>query len=492
MVKRKGTEKINRGVMNISWAVAILVTIVIGLQALRGDRGLVFAVLFYTLLYGTMISATKVYRQDNQDKRMRDIIIVGFFVTWLIVFLTSQYIISFAFIFPFLIIYSLYGEVSYIKKISYTVLLGNISKIIVEVTAGNLSRFDITNYLLFFTLALLFLWGIYTATRVTNEMKEDNEEYNKQLKLAQEKLHDLSKSIAAFTEEISAAGTQVSQNAGNVGEAIAELASAADQQSYQIDDTAKIINDMITRIGSINDSTTEMERTASLVVGEIHHGNDAVKDSIDKVNNVKDNSIEVAEVIKDLGATSKEIGDIVQLINGIASQTNLLALNAAIEAARAGEAGQGFSVVADEIRQLAENSGRATEQIGALIREVQQGVTGAIDKVQSSNSAVDESVNSIENTVNLFNNIDNYADQLKHLVEVVVSNISGIGENSHIASKKIEDIATISQQTAANSEEVAAATEEQIAATDQIISSVQDLSAMANKLSEEMGSLEIV
>lgn len=491
MVNDTRMKKINKGVMSISWVIAVLVTIVIGFQFIKGERSLIFTVLFYMLLYGTIITAVKFHKKDPENRRTRDIIIVGFFIVWYLVFLTSQYIITFAFFFPFLIIYALYGDVEYIKKTFYLVLMADVAKVILEVISGNTSATDISNYILLFSISLLFIWGIYTCTKVTSELQKENEEYNKKLIEARDNLVQLSSTVANSSEEISAAGSQVSQNAANVGKAIADLAAAADKQSYQIDDAAAFIKEMIDRIEQVEASTTEMEKTANMVVGEIHQGNLSVKDSIDKVNNVKTNSMEVAKVIRGLGKSTGEIGDIVQLINGIASQTNLLALNAAIEAARAGEAGQGFSVVADEIRQLAEDSGRATDQIVGLIKEIQNGVEGAIEKVQSSNLTVDESVSSITDMVTMFDEIDKYADELKKLVKMVVTNTADIGENSNKISKKIVEIATISQESAANSEEVSASTEEQIAATDQIIASIKDLSSMTNKLSKEMSSLSV-
>jgi twitching motility protein PilJ len=97
----------------------------------------------------------------------------------------------------------------------------------------------------------------------------------------------------------------------------------------------------------------------------------AVQDTIGGMNTLRDQIQETAKRIKRLGESSQEIGEITELISDITEQTNVLALNAAIQAASAGEAGRGFSVVAEEVQRLAESSRNATQQIGALVNNIQ-------------------------------------------------------------------------------------------------------------------------
>lgn len=105
---------------------------------------------------------------------------------------------------------------------------------------------------------------------------------------------------------------------------------------------------------------------------------------------IKTTVTESGERIKQLGEQSKAIGEIIQVIDDIAEQTNLLALNAAIEAARAGEHGKGFAVVADEVRKLAERSGKATKEIANLIISIQKGTDNAV-------SAMEKGISEVEN-----------------------------------------------------------------------------------------------
>ncbi len=306
-----------------------------------------------------------------------------------------------------------------------------------------------------------------------------------------ENITGMSQNMAASSEELSASGDEVGRSAEQVGSAIQDVASGAEEQSAQMDETKGNVEELITQINRIGEMSTEMNEQAENVMDNIEEGNSSVSTSVSKVNNVKKNSAEISEEINSLGKLSNEIGDIIELINGISNQTNLLALNAAIEAARAGEAGRGFSVVADEIRALAEDSTSATEKIGRLIEEIQKGVKKAVSTMDDTEEVVDESVNAIEETGHSFKEIDGAAKQLKGLIKGITDRAKEMAVNSDRVESAVNDMAAVSQQAAGNAEEVAASSEEQIAATEEIVSGARELADMADELSEAVNKFKL-
>ncbi|ACL70844.1 methyl-accepting chemotaxis protein [Halothermothrix orenii] len=305
------------------------------------------------------------------------------------------------------------------------------------------------------------------------------------------KIMDISEQLASSSEELSASGDQVGETAGQVGSAIQNVASGAEEQSAQIEEVNNKMNDLKNLVDRMEKMSFSMKDASDEVVLSINKGNESVSEAIDKANNVKDTSLEVAQLINKLGKFSEEIGNIVELINGISAQTNLLALNAAIEAARAGEAGRGFSVVAEEIRELAEESGEATEKISNIIGQIRDSVAEAVNKMEESARVVDDNVATIEQTGKAFNEIEGSADKLNQFIETVAKNATEVTTISQQVSEAIDDVAAVSQEAAGNSEEVAASSEEQIAATEEIVSGAKRLADLAEDLAEAVSQFDV-
>jgi len=325
---------------------------------------------------------------------------------------------------------------------------------------------------------------IGTLAKALNTMQD-------QLRNVITNVSNIAENLSASSEELSASGEEVAVAAQQVGESIQQVASGAEEQSAQVEETNSKINELIEQINDVEKMSTEMDEQADNVMNNINEGNQSVDNSVEQIENVKGNTKDVANTINNLGDLSNKIGEIVELINDIAAQTNLLALNAAIEAARAGEAGRGFSVVADEIRQLAEESEEATTQIGGLVKEIQGGVGDAVNKMNNTEEVVDSSVSAIKNTGNTFEKINNAALRLSELIENISQQSERVNVNSREVEATVQEIARVSEEAASNSEEVAAASEEQSASTEEIVSAAENLADMANNLTEAVNKFKL-
>ena len=359
------------------------------------------------------------------------------------------------------------------KKISDPIIEAtNFSK---EIAAGNLNAEKIkvkgNNELSILSEAL-------------NEMQED-------LKDMISQINNIALDLSSSSEELSASGEGLEDSAEKVGESIEQVASGAEEQSAQTEESTALVSELSKEIDNIDKMSKNMKTETKVVMENIEEGSVSMDTSIDQIESVNQNTAEVSDSIGELGILSEEIGNIVNLINGIASQTNLLALNAAIEAARAGEAGRGFSVVADEIRNLAEESSKATEKIEELIKDIQEGVDNSVGKMNETEEVVQSSVDVIEKTKLSFDKVKEVSMKLSQIIENIDLKTNKVNTKGKEVAEIINQIASVSEESAQRSEEVASYSQEQLNSTKEVVRSAKTLAETAEKLTETVNKFNL-
>jgi methyl-accepting chemotaxis protein len=203
-----------------------------------------------------------------------------------------------------------------------------------------------------------------------------------------ESLNAVLQTLSGLLTDVRAAGEVVSANAAEMREAATQLASSAQHQAQQILEVSSAVEGMAGSVSGIAKTASDTSGVAEEAIEISNVGREAAERAAEGMSAVREMALQSVKKIKRLGESAQDIGEIVQMVSDFASQTNLLALNAAIEAARAGENGRGFSIVAQEIRNLATSSAEATKQIHARIKGIQMDTHAVVVAIEHSTQQV--------------------------------------------------------------------------------------------------------
>jgi methyl-accepting chemotaxis protein len=262
---------------------------------------------------------------------------------------------------------------------------------------------------------------------------------------------DFEQMIGQIVGTVSSASTQLEASAGTLSATAARsqelsttVAAASEEASTNVQSVASATEELSSSVNEISRQVQESARMASDAVGQARSTTDRVSE---------------------LSKAATRIGDVVELINTIAGQTNLLALNATIEAARAGEAGRGFAVVASEVKALAEQTAKATGEIGQQINGIQ--------------AATQDSVNAIKE-------ISGTIEKLSEISSTIAAAVEEQGAATQEISRNVQQAAQGTQQVSANITDVQRGATETGSASSQVLSAAQTLSGDSGRLKTEV------
>lgn len=289
-------------------------------------------------------------------------------------------------------------------------------------------------------------------------------------------------SVSESAQSLSASAEEINASTEEIASTIEQISRGAEHQAELVERTSSIIKDIASSIERVAMTAQELSESSGKSQDEAKSANDLVENALERMQGIFGNMESIGKGMLGFSERAKEIGNIIDVISGVAQQTNLLALNATIEAARAGEYGRGFAVVADEIRKLSESTTKFAEEITGIITDIGDGSEEAVSEIREVLKNVQEGRDVINSVMQSLGGIVKIALDSLHDLSKISELSQKQAEGAEEMVKSIDEIARVAEDNAASTEEVSAATEEQTASMEEMASSAQEMSDTSEEL----------
>lgn len=383
-------------------------------------------------------------------------------------------------------------------KILLYVLLGAV--IIVSLLVGSIIAYRITRNMRLVTHTINDIassGGDLTRrieVKTNDEVKDLGQATNSLLINLQRIIKDVQSNtlqLALASEQLEKGAHENSRASDEVAQSIQKIALGSERQVSRTEDISSVVEQSIAGLGMVADTSEAVAGMARQTQELATVGGEKIQNSVQSVQSMATAFRAIETGVNELSQRSQQILSITSYISQTSTQTNLLALNAAIEAARAGEHGRGFSVVAEEIRKLADQSSHSTQEITAIIQSMTAAIESIVELVTATTSQVDDGVVMLGEAGETFDRIMGQIGQLNVQINEVAGSVAEMSKGNQAVGASLQEINGITEDMAAFTEEVSAMTEEQTASLAEMVSTTAQLKQMSSSLQEVVDQFKI-
>lgn len=297
--------------------------------------------------------------------------------------------------------------------------------------------------------------------------------------------------VTNSAEQCSENSRQSAEAASTMAAAIRTVTQGSEAQVQALEQASTVVAEMSANMEELATTANSMAKVAEQATLATDAGQQAIGNAAKQMDSMVKAASEAKAASGELTDSSKQIGEIVQLISSIAGQTNLLALNAAIEAARAGEQGKGFAVVAEEVRKLAEQSERAAQQITGLIQKNHHNIKNVVESIETAIANVDQGVTVVGAAGAEFQQIACFVKEVVSQVRLISASLAQLAAGSQQIVASVNEVEKTCQEATGELQTVSAAVQEQSAFTEEIASACTMLSRLAEQLKAQVSIFKI-
>ncbi|MEK4379568.1 HAMP domain-containing methyl-accepting chemotaxis protein [Bacillus sp. FSL R5-0434] len=302
---------------------------------------------------------------------------------------------------------------------------------------------------------------------------------------------EISTRVLSSSQVLTTATNETRTGSRHITETMNEMAEGSEQQAQDAVTIAESMNEFTESIDKAYNHGMTISDTSQNVLELAVNGNENMDTSVQQMKTIHHIVQEAVHKVRSLEQHSQDINKLVQVINGIAEQTNLLSLNAAIEAARAGESGKGFAVVAEEVRKLADGVSDSVQDITKIVGGTQQEINTVIQYLESSFTEVEKGTENLTDTGQAMQNIKQSVTYVADSIKEVTDGLKQLTNQSITINQSIENIASVSEESAAGIEETFSITEQSAHSMDQVLQNAEELERLAKELNEKMDQFTI-